>query len=94
MTQQVSLPLLERVLHDALALSEAERAELATALLASLDAADVSAEQAVHAQAYDVEQAWVPVIERRAREALAGEPPGPEAHQAIAELRARLRQAR
>jgi Putative addiction module component len=94
MTQHPSAPELERVLRDAMVLSTAERAELAEALLESLDDEDAPLHDAESAREGDVEQAWASVIERRAREALAGESRGPEAHQALAELRTRLRRAR
>jgi hypothetical protein len=94
MTQRSSAPELEHVLRDALFLSSADRAELAEALLESLDDEGLPPENAAAVREGDVEKAWAPVLERRAREALAGESRGPEAHQAIAELRARLRRAR
>jgi putative addiction module component (TIGR02574 family) len=50
-----------KMLHDAMDLSLAERAELAADLLASLDGEPEA----------DVEAAWASEIERRAREALA-----------------------
>jgi len=54
------------VLHDALALSAEDRAELAAEILASLDGpADVGAEAA-----------WLEEIERRARRVLSGESSG------------------
>lgn len=86
--------MLERVLRDALVLSTADRAELAEALLESLDDEEASLQDAGAAREGDVERAWASVIERRAGEALAGEARGPEAHQALAELRARLRRPR
>jgi hypothetical protein len=94
MAQHSSAPELGRVLRDALVLSTADRAELAEALLESLDDEEAPPEGAESAREGDVEQAWASVIERRAREALAGEARGPEAHQAIADLRAHLRRAR
>lgn len=94
MVQHGSAPELERVLHDALSLSTVERAELAEALLESLANEEPPPEGAAAAREVDVERAWASVIERRAREALAGGPRGPEAHQALAELRAGLRRPR
>jgi hypothetical protein len=54
---------MERLLHEALGLSEQERAELAAELLQSLGPADER-----------TDEAWLEEIELRARRALAGEP--------------------
>jgi len=68
-----------KLLHDAMDLSLAERAELAADLLASLDGEPEA----------DVETAWASEIERRAREALAS----PDDDVAWETVRAELRAA-
>jgi putative addiction module component (TIGR02574 family) len=68
------------VLEAALRLSLAERAEVAAALLASIDGEDEG----------DVNAAWDAEIDRRARRALSGEPAIPW-EKVEAEARARLR---
>lgn len=58
--------LADNILHDALHLSTAQRAELAAALLASLDAEPED----------DVESAWAAEIQRRAERIRSGEAKG------------------
>ncbi len=58
----------QQLLQEALALPVEERADVAAELLASLDGGDEAPAE--------VEAAWASEIERRARRALAGGPPG------------------
>lgn len=68
-----------RILREALDLPEADRADLAAELLASLEPAGGDAEE-------DVEAAWAAEIERRARRFLAGESQGIEWAEARAQV--------
>jgi putative addiction module component (TIGR02574 family) len=70
-----------RVLAEAMRLSLQERADLAAALLASLDGEPEE----------DVEQAWAREVERRARRALAGETSPEDWDEVYRKLRQRQR---
>ena len=59
----------QELLREVLALSVAERADVAAELLASLDDAEIE-------NAAEVEAAWAAEIERRARRVMAGESAG------------------
>lgn len=69
-----------KVLEEALALPSAERGELARELLESLDEA-----------APEIENAWGPVIARRAQEVLDGTAPTRDLDEALDEVEARAR---
>lgn len=71
----------EELLDDALKLAPARRAELAAALLASLDGPPDA----------DAEAAWGAELERRARRVLDGERRGADWAAVLARLRARRR---
>jgi putative addiction module component (TIGR02574 family) len=73
----------QKVLQEALKLSQQERADVAAELLASLEDLDQSPEE-------EVEAAWAVEIERRARRVLAGESSGSDWNEVRARLLSRL----